>query len=89
MQRRAGYLPPFPAVSPRHRATSPPRLPYLLPALLPYLLPCLLPLLSGIDIKPLISAPLDMARQEGAADEPPVLYEAGSCEWRRLGAADG
>lgn len=39
---------------------------------------------AGIDIKPLISAPLDMARQEGAADEPPVLYEAGS--WAEISA---
>jgi hypothetical protein len=35
---------------------------------------------AGIDVKPLVSAPLDLTDPESHADEAPVLYEAASCE---------
>lgn len=35
---------------------------------------------TGIDVKPLVAAPLDLTDPESHADEAPVLYEAASCE---------
>ncbi|KAI3425347.1 hypothetical protein D9Q98_009111 [Chlorella vulgaris] len=39
---------------------------------------------AGIDIRPLVAAPLDLSNQESHADEAPVLYEAGS--WAEIAA---
>lgn len=38
------------------------------------------PLCSGIDMRPLVAAPLELSGRESHADEAPVLYQAGSCE---------
>jgi hypothetical protein len=47
-----------------------------------YLPPCVSLPAAGIDIKPIVAAPLDLLAEQGShADEAPVLYEASSCEW--------
>ena len=48
---------------------------------MPAYLPPRTSLPAGIDIKPIVAAPLDLLAEQGShADEAPVLYEASSCE---------